>query len=79
MTKVTEAGPQVKTAVRPQGQRNESMWSVKQVVLDADPKRKVMVSHYITVKSGLTWQEAKAMRKANRTLHIVRERAAAAA
>ncbi len=55
------------------------MWAVKQVVLDADPKRKMMVSHYITVRSGLSWQEAKAMRKANRTLHIVKERAAAAA
>lgn len=65
------------------------MWSVKQIVLDADKERKragidipadkqrkILKTHYITVKSGLSWQEAKALRNANRTLSIVKVRAA---
>lgn len=49
-------------------------YSVKQIVLDADPLRKVMVTKYITLASGLTWQQAKALRKGKRMANIVPER-----
>lgn len=54
------------------------MWSVKRTILEDDPKRKLKVQRYITVKSGLTFQEAKAMLKQDKTLSIVKEDVAVA-
>lgn len=56
-------------------------FSVKQVVVDAGDKddlRKPKKTHYLTVANGLTFQEAKQRRNANRraALSIVPERAA---
>ncbi len=40
----------------------------------SDPKMKgVKVRTYLTIKTGLTWQEAKDLRKVNRALMIVPE------
>ena len=51
-------------------------YALKQHVLDADRKKKVRKLHYITVASGLSWQDAKARRNAARPvkLLIVQER-----
>ncbi len=51
------------------------LYSLKQVVLDADRKRRVAVTRYITVAAGLSWRDAKARRNQERTLSIVPERA----
>jgi hypothetical protein len=48
-------------------------YSLKQVVYDDDPKRKIKVTHYITITNGLTWQQAKDRRKLNRSFNIVPE------
>lgn len=53
-------------------------YALKQTVYEDDPKRKVKVARYMTLATGLTWQEAKARRNRNRDLNIVPERAQAA-
>lgn len=51
---------------------NNTKWSVKRTVIKerTDGKK---VTAYITVAAGLSWQAARAMCKADRSLHPVRE------
>lgn len=56
-------------------------YALKQVVVDTGDKDNISKpkrTHYLTVATGLTWQEAKTRRNANRRarLQIVPERAA---
>jgi hypothetical protein len=54
-------------------------YSLKQFVLAAytTPEgRKLIRRHYLTVAAGLSWQDAKAARRQNRSLQIVPERPA---
>jgi hypothetical protein len=52
-------------------------WCVKRVKIvstfDKVAKRKVSTREYETVKTGLTFAEAKAMRRSDKTLEIVKE------
>lgn len=48
------------------------MFKVTKFIYENDQKTKCRVRKYITVKSGLSRQEAKAMRKQDRTLQIVK-------
>jgi hypothetical protein len=48
------------------------MFKVTKFIYENDPQSKCRVRKYITVKSGLSWQEAKAMRNQDRALQIVK-------
>jgi hypothetical protein len=47
-------------------------FKVTKFIYENDRKSKQRVRKYITAKSGLSWQEAKAMRNQDRTLQIVK-------
>lgn len=51
-------------------------YSVKKFVIGFDAQRNVSVTRLVTVQGGLNWQEAKELRRQNKSLTIVRENAA---
>ena len=48
------------------------MYKLTTFIYENDFKRNIAYRKYITVKTGLTWQEAKAERKEDRSLQIVK-------
>jgi hypothetical protein len=64
--------PVTQTVRPPLSKGDTSMFKVTKFIFENDPKSKCRVRKYITVKSGLSWQEAKAMRNQDRALQIVK-------